>query len=80
MLLPKHLAAWEYCVRIALQTMQPTGKMVCLVPAFTCAAGPLAVLWGSPGLTSHAPVRTLLRVWKAMLRSLHASLGELLVV
>ncbi|MEW5306826.1 MAG: hypothetical protein WDW36_009264 [Sanguina aurantia] len=75
-LLPKHLAAWECCVRIALQAMSPTGKMVCLVPAFTCAAGPLALLWGSPGLASHAPARTLLRVWKAVLRSLHASLGD----
>lgn len=51
------------------------------IAAFSCAASPLALLWGSPGLTlSHAPVRTLLRVWKFLEKSVQGYMGESLAV
>lgn len=71
-LLSRHLAAWECCVHICLGH----GGKAILTTAFTCAAAPLAILWGTPGQASHAPVRALLRVWKLMLGSMDKLSGD----
>ncbi|MEW5302557.1 MAG: hypothetical protein WDW36_005329 [Sanguina aurantia] len=74
-LMPQHLPAWEHCMRVGLRSLVSAENLVCLVPALSCAAAPLAVLWGSAGLATHAPARTLLRAWKLLLRTLDMSLG-----
>lgn len=71
------MSAWEYCIRTSLHSMASCNSLACLAPAFTKSAAPLAVLWAMFGAKSPALVRTLLRIWKLLLRGLEASEGKL---